>query len=165
MNTPAFKVMHKSYKLFFAGVLCVLLFAVGGLIFFNAYVYTGYKLGGYTKQEYQKALDIAARDFCRADNLTFIGFEEILHGGDTDAWAAVRAKDEVGRTVYVWIYLEWGSCRQQWLRKFCRRLAPPMDELFYNRITPTQIKRAQYAISQMIADVDRNFRVVFGDTK
>ncbi|WP_051260966.1 hypothetical protein [Desulfovibrio inopinatus] len=169
MKTPASKPMSKSMKFVIAGVFCLLILAVGGLIFFNAYVYAGYQLGGLSKQEYQKALDIAAKDFCRADNLTFEGFdlskfEEVLHGGDTYAWGAARTKDTEGRTVYVWIYLEWGKIRQQWLRNYCRILAPPTDELFYDRTHPGQVDRVRFAVSQIITDIARNFRVVFGDT-
>jgi len=155
-------------KIVAAAILVPLLCGIGFMIWFGAWRYPSYDLGGIPEKDYAKAMDIAARGMAASEGLAFGDFDfmkyrEVERGSEAYVWGTAICKDDAGAARVLWVYLEWSSKYGQWLRNYSLVMADPEDEIFYTRDNPGQWERLVMAVKRIWKMNRLHLKEVYGD--
>ncbi len=144
-------------------LLAVIALAIGSFAFFNGYVYPPFGLTQYSKQDYEKAWETAAKGFCASSGLTyvrpgFVKYRAVTEGAEAYVWGVALCRTARGGERLAWIYLDWSTKRDLWTRNYSTVLADDDDEVYYTPTFPGQLRRASIALSKIMKENARHVR-------
>ncbi|GFK95740.1 hypothetical protein NNJEOMEG_03608 [Fundidesulfovibrio magnetotacticus] len=142
---------------------CLLAVCIAGFALFNAWFYPPHGLERLAREQSAEAWDIAARGFCASSGLTFERVDFIKQrapstGGEAYVWGVARCRTADGRQRLAWIYLEWSTKRDLWMRGYTTVLADSDDEIYYTPTFPGQYGRAATALGKIMRENARHVR-------
>lgn len=144
-------------------LLAVLVLAIGGFAFFNAWLYPPMGLETLSKEDYRAAWERAAKGFCASSGLSFVSesfikYRPVDSGDEAYAWGTALCRTADGRDRLAWIYLEWSTKRKLWTRSYTLVLADDDDEVYFTPMFPKQLGRASTALSKIMGENARHVR-------
>lgn len=150
-------------KKLLVALLAVIALAIGSFAFFNGYVYPPFGLEKFSKEDYEKAWEAAAKGFCASSDLTyerpgFVKYRAVTRGNEAYAWGVALCRTRQGDERLAWIYLEWSTKRDLWTRSYTTVLADDDDEVYYTPTFPGQLRRASTALSKIMKENARHAR-------